>query len=35
MRDLLGWMLRILEGGSLGAVDDTVEHGAGVKEIGQ
>jgi hypothetical protein len=35
MRDLLGRMLRILGGGRLGAVDETVEHGAGVKEIGQ
>jgi hypothetical protein len=35
MRDLLGQMLRILRGGHLGAVDETVEHSAGVKEIGQ
>jgi hypothetical protein len=34
MRDLLGRMLRILRGGHLGAVDETVEHGAGAKEIG-
>jgi hypothetical protein len=35
MRNLLGRLLRILRGGHLGAVDETVEHGAGVKEIGQ
>jgi hypothetical protein len=35
MRDLLGWTLRILGGGRLGAVDETVEYGPGVKQIGQ
>jgi hypothetical protein len=35
MRNLLGRLLRILRGGHLGAVDETVEHSAGVKEIGQ
>jgi hypothetical protein len=35
MRDLLGRMLCILGGDHLDAVDETVEHSAGVKEIGQ
>jgi hypothetical protein len=35
MRDLLGRILRILRGGHLGAVDETVDHSAGLKEIGQ
>jgi hypothetical protein len=35
MRDLLGRIPRILRGGHPGAVDETVEHSAGVKEIGQ
>jgi hypothetical protein len=35
MRDLLGRMFCILGGRNLGAVDETVEHSAGMKELGQ
>jgi hypothetical protein len=35
MRDLLGGPVRILQAPRLGAVDQAVENGSGVKEIGQ
>jgi hypothetical protein len=35
MQNLLGRMLCIFGGGNLGAVDEAVEHSAGVKKIGQ
>jgi hypothetical protein len=35
MRNLLGRLLRILRAPGLGAVDEPVDQGAGVKEIGQ
>jgi hypothetical protein len=33
MRDLPGWLLRILRQRRIGAVDQPVDHRAGVKEI--
>jgi hypothetical protein len=35
MRNLLGQLARILRALRVGAVDQTIEHGAGVTEIGQ